>query len=295
VRILLTGATGFIGSRLLPELADRHETFAITRRSATRPFDGTEWVVHDLAYPLTASRLPSEIDAVIHLAQSRQYRDFPQAASDVFAVNVQSTFHLLEYARGAGARAFLYASSGGVYLPSAQPLSECDPTEPTSFYLSSKCAAEALVSGYRSILTTVILRFFFVYGPGQRGMLVPSLLERILTGGTVIVEGNPGRRVNPIYVGDAIRAFEPALELQASDVLNVAGDDPVTIDGLVRAIEHATRVSAHVEHVPAHINGDLVGDNKRMKTLLGVTPKTSLSEGIAKVAEHALSVQRGPT
>lgn len=278
MKILLTGATGFIGRHLAAELAPRHELVGLGRARPDAPVD---WVEQDLARPVDNAALPARIDAVLHLAQSRRYRDFPAGASDVFAVNVRSTFELLEYARGAGAETFVFASTGGMYAPSYDALVETDPVFPLDFYLTSKHSAEQLIGNYRGFFDTVVFRFFFVYGPGQRGMLVPALARRVLGGATVTVEGSPGLRINPIYVDDAVRVFEPALELGRSDLFNVAGNEIVSIAELVGLIGRAVGREPEVEHVHATREGDLVGDNARMTTVLGVEPRVGLEEGLS--------------
>lgn len=277
MKILVTGAAGFVGTHLLKRLESEHELFPIVRRTpdSTRP-----WIEQDLTQPLDLARLPERIDAVIHLAQSPRYREFPEGAADVYDVNVHSTFRLLEYARGAGAQSFLLASSGGVYGYSYETLVETSPTRPLNFYLTSKHLAEALVGNYQAFFATVVLRFFFVYGPGQERMLVPTLIEKVLKGDQISIAGRPGQRINPIHVADAVEVFSPALELARSDIFNIAGDEIVSIRELVGVIEEATCESAHVRHVEPEHAGDLVADNSRMKQMLGVRPRTSLLEGI---------------
>ena len=183
------------------------------RGRAGRSSRDVEWIEHDLVEPLADARLPERIDAVIHLAQSRRYREFPEGARDVFEVNTRSTFELLEYARRAGARSFVFTSTGGVYAPRREPLVETDPVQPSSFYFSSKYVGRAARSRTTaSSSRPSILRPFAVYGPGQERMLVPTLIERVAAGDVVTVQGDRGLRINPIYVDDAVRVFEPALD-----------------------------------------------------------------------------------
>jgi UDP-glucose 4-epimerase len=281
VKILVTGGTGFVGGRLLTLLAREHEVVSLTRRPAPPGSAAeVEWVQMDLAQAVDVGRLPDQVDAIVHLAQSKRYRDFPDGNEDVFAVNVESTVRLLEYARRAGASKFVFASTGGVYGSGDRPLSENDRLNPLNFYISSKYSAESFVASYRPFLDTVIFRFFFVYGPGQQGMMIPSLLQRVVAGETISIQGDPGIRTNPIYVDDAARVFEPALELAGSHLFNVAGDEIVTIRDLVRLMERATGTEADVEHTSGDLDGDLIGDNTRMKEVLGVQPQTPLLEGL---------------
>jgi UDP-glucose 4-epimerase len=284
MKVLVTGATGFIGDRLVRRLGRIHEVVALARPGAA-PGGDVAWVEQDLAGPLRIEALPDKLDAVVHLAQSRLYKQFPEGAEDVFEINAHSTFRLLEYARQTGVSRFIFASTGGVYGSSDKAVSETDRLNPLNFYLSSKYSAESLVKSYDNFFTTVIFRFFFVYGPGQRQMMVPTLLGRVLSGQEIVVEGNPGLRMNPIYVDDAIAVFEPALQLEQSDLFNVAGEESVTLTGLISVMEDVTGNQARLEHAPAAQPGDLVGDNSRMKNVLGVTPQTSLRDGLAAMVE----------
>jgi nucleoside-diphosphate-sugar epimerase len=285
---LLTGATGFIGRRLLPALAARHEVVALARTPPADDASGASWVEQDLAGPLDEGALPESIDAVVHLAQSRHYKEFPERAQDIFAVNIHGTFQLLEYARRAGASRFVFTSTGGVYGHGSEHMDETDPVSPIDFYLRSKYAAELLVANYESLLTAIIFRLFFVYGPGQDRMLVPTLLQRIVGGDEVRIQGDPGVRINPIHVDDAVRVFEPALALERGGTFNVAGDEAVTLTDLVELLGAAAGVEPRVVHdlasAPA---GDLLGDNARMREGLGVVPSVGLREGLRSVVSPA--------
>jgi len=285
MRILVTGANGFIAGHLIRELAPRHELFALAPGGPKGDVpDGVDWIDHDLTQPLEGAGLPSEIEAVIHLAQSRHYKEFPERADDIFAVNVEGTFRLLEYARAAGADSFIFASTGGVYGHSYEKFVETDPVSPLDFYLTSKYAAELLTANYKRFFRTIVLRLFFVYGPGQEGMLIPNLLAKVRAGETITVEGPSGLRINPIYVGDAVQVFEPALALESSQVFNVAGDQSVHLAELVELMGQVTGTAARIEHTASSPDGDLVADNQRMKEVLGVTPQTSLADGLRSMS-----------
>ena len=281
MRILVTGGTGFIGGYLLETLGDAHELFVVARTPVPARDSGVEWIEHDLSTPLEPAKLPERVDAIVHLAQSARYRDFPGGAEDVFAVNVHSTFALLEYARAARAERFVLASTGGLYEHSYERLVESDPIEPLNFYLTSKHVAELLLGNYKHLFRTVVFRFFFVYGPGQGPMLVPTLLGRLRRGETVEIEGKPGLRINPIHVRDAVRVFEPAFALEGSDVFNVAGDEVVSMTELVQLLAQVNSLQPSVAYRESIHSGDLIGDNARMKAVLGVRPEIRLAEGLA--------------
>jgi UDP-glucose 4-epimerase len=292
VKIALTGATGFVGRNLLPQLAEHHEVVALTRGAPPAGLtELADWITVDLSRPIDRSRLPEHVDAVIHLAQSQRYRDFPEGAGDVFTVNIQSTFQLLEFARAAGASRFLFASSGGVC--GHERLTETSPISPINFYLSSKHAGELLVRSYAQLFTTVIFRFFFVYGPGQTGMLVPTLAGRVVRGEQIVIEGDPGLRINPIYIADAVRTVEPALTVTPGGLFNIAGDEVVTMTALVHTIASAAGIKPSITHVESDGADELVGDNSRMVESLGVTPTFDLSVGLTRVMEALPAANRG--
>jgi UDP-glucose 4-epimerase len=279
MEILVTGAAGFIGGHLLSELGDRHHLIGLDRQSRPAGQGWADWIGGDLSRPLESSALPGSIDAVIHLAQSLRHREFPDFAGDVFEVNVASTQRLLHYARGAGAGAFVLASSGSVYR-SGEGLCEDDPLETGDFYALSKRMAEQLVDSYSPFLRASSLRLFFPYGPGPNRMLIARLTERVLAGDDIEIAGDPGLAMNPIYVSDAARAFAAALERGNGGAYNVAGEETVTLTGMVEIITEAARAELEIRHTDGD-SASLVADITRMKTVLGVEPRVGLREGVA--------------
>jgi nucleoside-diphosphate-sugar epimerase len=234
-----------------------------------------------LTSKLDYERLPPAIDAVIHLAQSRQFRDFPLAAEDIFSINIHATLRLAEYARQAGAKCFIFASTGGIYMPAHEKIKETASVHPTDFYTCSKYSAELLLSVFTQFFRVVILRFFFVYGPHQTNRLMPNLLEKILQADPILVEGNPGLKINPIYVEDAASVFSPILENSLEGIFNIAGDEVLSITDLVKLMAEISGKAANISYIDTNPAGDLVADNTKMKEVLGVYPQVSLRQGLA--------------
>lgn len=286
MRVLVTGATGLIGSRLVERLAPGNEVFALAR-GAGPELEGVEWIRQDLSQPLDGAALPGAIDAIAHLAQAERYRDFPDGAMELFAVNVQSTAVLLEYARVAGARAFALASTGGSYAPSRDRVAEDAPLTTPGPYFRSKRMAELLVENYAGELGGAILRLFFAYGPGGR-RLVARLAGKILAGEEIVIEGDPGMAMNPIYVEDAAAAVEAALGLSEQATINVAGDEVVRVRELVERLAEAIGREARIRPGGA-APGDLVADTSRMRSLLGIRPQVDFDRGLRAVAESLMA------
>lgn len=294
MKILLTGGAGFVGGALVRRLMPDHELFCLVRKDGALPeHPHLHPILQDLAAPFELSRFPKTLDAIIHLAQSRQFRKFPDEARDIFKVNVDSTAQLLDYGRQAKIRTFLFASSGGVCGYQPKPIMETDSPEPNNFYLASKYASECLVNAYSDQFATVILRYFFVYGEGQRGMFMPGLVERVLKGEPVLVSGKAGITMNPIHVSDAVDATVRALELRRQETINVAGSEVTTILELAELMGTITGKAPVYKHEPEKGPMKMVASIEKMKLTLGLAPATSLREGISRLVSDLTGHGKG--
>jgi UDP-glucose 4-epimerase len=284
VRILVTGAAGFVGSELVPALASSdQEVHAVVRDESG--YDAPKGVeVHevDLSRPLASASLP-EVDAVIHLAQANVA--FPDSAGELYAVNTVATQQLLDHARRVGAGKFLYASSGSVYGLGDHPFSEEEELPIADFYAVTKINAEQVIATYQGFLDTVVFRIFMPYGPGQRGRLIPALIDRVRDGRPVTLNDGGRPRGNPIYIDDVGRTFEAALELEGHHTVNIGGDEIVSIADLARLIGEVVDGEPVFEEGPGGAAGDVVGDTSRMHELFSLRPLVSLSEGLRRTVE----------
>jgi nucleoside-diphosphate-sugar epimerase len=285
--ILVTGATGLVGSHLLPLFGPDQEIHILSRQAPPEAAAGN--VVHhqlDLGGEFDPAVLPERVDGVVYLAQSDHFRDFPERALDIFEVNVASPLRLLDYARRAGARAFVSASSGGVYGSGERGLSE-DHFIPASgnlgFYLSTKLCGEILAENYAPYMNVALLRLFFAYGRGQkRSMLVPRLVDNIRAGNPINLQGRDGIRINPVHAGDAARAVRAALDLEGCARINVAGPDTVSIR------EIGEIIGAKVGRAPVfavdetQVGQNLIGDIDKMSALL-VAPERRFEDGVTEL------------
>lgn len=286
MNIVLTGATGFIGSHLRKELVAGNDVVAPVRQIPQGAGENVAWVQSDLANGerLSAS-LPGSIDAVIHLAQSKGYRHFPDEAADIFDVNVASTLALLEYARKSGAKTFIFASTASIYQQGREPLHEDAPLVPASFYARSKRMAEMLVESYAGFYRCIILRIFTVYGPGQAGMLIPGLIEKVRSGSPIQVQGKEGLTLSPVYVDDVNRAIRASLEQGTApglEIINVGGGEQLSIRRMGEAIGSVLGIAPQFEFTPGDEPGGWTADIARMGSVLGLSDLTTFEEGIGK-------------
>jgi len=288
-KCLITGATGLIGRHVVSLLRDNWELYALGRKWGNSLCHHTHFVKCDLADEWRTDRLPPTVDAVIHLAQSEHFREFPMHAERIFKVNVVSTMHLLEYSRDARVKTLVLASSGGVYGHGDEEFREDDPISSLGdlgFYLETKLCAEVLAQSYTPYMNIVVLRFFFVYGSGQRTtMLIPRLIKAVREQQPIILHGKDGLRMNPTYVTDAALAVCRSLELTESHKINIGGPEVLNLREIGQQIGEVLRkdpVFEVNEHISPH---HLVGDIKKMAHFLG-QPGVKFKEGVAKYIEE---------
>lgn len=288
-KCLITGATGLIGRHVLGLLRDNWEIYALVRNRSDSTSDLTHHIQCDLANEWSLEGLPKNVDAVIHLAQSEHFREFPEYAEQIFKVNTISTVRLLEYARYAQVKTFMLASSGGIYGHGDEGFKEDEPITAKGdlgFYLGTKLCAEVLAENYSPFMNIIILRFFFVYGSGQRSrMLIPKLVKAVKEERPIILHGKDGLKMNPTYATDAAFAVCRSLELKESQKINIGGPEVLNLKQIGQEIGNILRkdpvfeVNEHIQ--PQH----LVGDIKKMVHFLG-EPLVKFKEGIARYIEE---------
>lgn len=272
---MIAGASGLIGRALINLIDGTWKVFALSRRlprwASSRQ---ASWISLDLAGGWRAEALPRRIDTVIYLAQSPFYRDFPGQAEHIFQVNTMALLRFLEYARRSCAQNFILASSGGVQAEEDNCL---------HFYRSTKLCAELLSQNYAAFMKIIILRFFFVYGFGQKeGMLIPRLIRLVQQGKPVILYGKGGIRINPIHASDAARAIYRAALIKKSYKADIAGPKAYAMRQIAEIIGKAVKREPVFKVRPRGSHSDILGDISSMKKILG-SPKILLEEGIRSV------------
>jgi nucleoside-diphosphate-sugar epimerase len=290
MRVLIIGASGLLGSCLAGLLRERHEIWALDRDGGRFPFRGQRdirFIEADLSV-FDPADLPSGFDAVYYLAQSRRFREFPEGAKDMLAINVVAPARIAEWAMRSGVGRFYFGSTGGVYGNQANPVREDTPVRVLrgrGFYVDSKLSAEALLSNYASRFETFcIFRPFFVYGPGQEeSMLIPRLIRSVSEGREVILQGEEGIRINPVFVLDAALASGKMLNLNGDHVFNIAGSEVVSLKNLSERVGEVCG-RGPVFRCEGKSQPGLIGDISRMREMLH-QPEVDLQAGIRATYE----------
>lgn len=285
MQLLVTGASGFIGRRLVRRLAKQHTVFIVARPEAvaTLPWEGNITPISwDLQNPAPKDALPESMDGIVHLAQSRRYRDFPGSAVHMMSVNVNAAVHLADYGQRVGARHFCLVSSGSVYEPYDTPLTEAAALLPTSFNGASKLAAELLTGVYRSCMPVFIPRLFFPYGPGQTDKLIADLIDRVRQDTPLIIDAQgAGPWISPIYVDDVVDILVASVEQRWEGIVNIAGPEAISLHGL------GTLIGRILDRVPRFQQTDrkplsIVPDLTRLKALYPLDSVVDIETGLRR-------------
>jgi UDP-glucose 4-epimerase len=291
--VLVTGATGFVGTALLGCVPAGTRVMALARRvPADEPRPDVVWVEGDLTAPASSWRLPHAPDAIVHLAQGRAGGADPAAATaELFAANVAPLVELLAAARGWGTKHIVLASTGSVYRSSAEPAAEDAPVAWATPYAASKLAAEACARAYAPAVPATILRLFTIYGPGQSGRLVPGLIDRVRNGRAVTLEGADGLLLSPVHVRDVAAVIWAAVAAGAPDgaaeIVNVAAPEVLSIRAMADAMGAALGTSPRFEQQGAAAPGGYVADLRRFEERFGARRFVRFADGIAETVGAA--------
>jgi nucleoside-diphosphate-sugar epimerase len=309
MRALVTGAAGFIGSALARRLvADGTEVVGIDAFTdyydvrqkrdniASIPVGGFELIEADVS-ALDLESVVGSVDLVFHLAGQPGVRASWGSEFEVcIDRNVVSTHHLLEASRsGTRLRRFVFASSSSVYGDAARyPTPETDTPAPISPYGVTKLAAEHLAVLYAKNfgLPTTSLRYFTVYGPGQRpDMAFTRFCRTAITGETVRVFGTGEQLRDFTFVDDVVEAsiLAATVEHEPGSVFNVAGGSSTSVNEVLRLLSGFTNAALDIVHSPKS-TGDVMrtsGDTTRIRDSLGWTPTVSLEEGLRREFDWA--------
>lgn len=233
-KVLITGGTGFIGSRLALRCSEEgHAVRVLAQENTEAESDnrdrledhGVEVVLGSITDPKATRRAVEGMDTVFHLAATQHEMDVPdQKFRDV---NVGGTRNVLDASVEGGITAFVHGSTIGVYGDPSGTLDESSPTEPDNIYGETKLEGEELALSYADRLPVSAIRISEVYGPGDRRLLK---LFRAIDRGVFFLIGRGENLHHPIYVEDLVDGLLGAAgNVDATgEVLLLAGKEAVS-------------------------------------------------------------------
>ena len=255
MKILVTGATGFLASHLIPALQGRGylvRALVLPSENPTR-LKRLDVEVHtgDVCQPATLAPAMSEIDAVFHLAAAIGVR---RPMREYYAINVAGTRNVCLAAQEAGVKRLVHVSSTSVYRQGmGVPVHEDSPLVPLPDpYPQTKAAADKLVQ--RMImdenLPASIVRISTMYGPGD-GLNFGRIADRLLAGHAIVI-GSGSNLVPFVYVDDVVRGMLLVLEHQQAkgQIYNISDDNWPTQADLLREIAEQLGVRPPRFHIP---------------------------------------------
>ena len=274
--ILVTGGDGFIGSRLASRLRELGADVTIASKNRR---NWSNFINIDVTKPDSLDFDGYEV--VFHLAAIADPKACEENPETALFVNSYGSLNVMDACRRSGVGRMLLSSSAHVYgIPQYTPVDERHPLKPLSTYGRSKVAAEHICMAYGA----TIMRFFNIYGPGQRGnYLIPTILSNL--GEKSIKLRNLNSERDFIYVDDAVNAMLLAADFP-EECFNIGSGEthtPKEIADLLSGIscKHPELTSMNKpDNMPK-----LVADIGKAKKLLGWKPKVSLEEGLRKAYE----------
>lgn len=287
-RVLLTGATGFVGRHTLTPLAHAgHEVHAVARhRGPDTP--GVTWHEGDL---LAGCEIVAEVEPeiLIHLAWYAEHGKFWSSPENVRWV--EASLALLRAFAAAGGRRAVMAGTCAEYQWSRAVYREDAPTEPSTLYGACKHGLHVVARAWaqRAGLALAWGRLFFIYGPGEApGRFVPAVATALLRGEPAPITSGTQRR-DFLHVADAGAAFAALADSALEGPVNLASGEGIALRELAAMIaERAGRPDLVRPGALPDRDGDpasLLADVGRMRDELGFTPRIELGAGLDETVD----------
>jgi dTDP-glucose 4,6-dehydratase len=304
MRVLVTGAAGFLGSHLCDRLlAAGHRVVGmdnfLTGNPANiahlRPHPSFQFVLHDVANFI---EVQGPLDGVLHFASPASPVDYLDYPIQTLKVGSLGTHKALGLSRAKGAR-FLLASTSEVYgdpLVHPQPESywgNVNPVGPRGVYDEAKRFAEAMTMAYHRYhkLDTRIVRIFNTYGPRMRpkdGRVVSNFIVQALQGDPLTVYGDGSQTRSFCFVDDLIDGIVRLFERGGSDPTNIGNPHEFTVRQLAEQVLRLTGSRSTIVEQPLPTDDPKVRqpDIRHARETLEWEPRVSLEEGLQRTIEY---------
>ena len=303
MKILLTGAAGFIGHHVAKRLLERGNT--VVGIDNFNNYYSPQWKFensiqfdqYDNGQMLTMDirdhdgighlMIKHRFDAVIHLAAMAGVRNSVRYPRLYMQVNLTASQNLIELARLHGVNNFVFASTSSVYGHTKQiPFDENDACEfPLHPYAASKRATEQIGFAYHRNygVNFTALRLFTVYGPAGRPDMMPYLLADSIATGNVVPKFRGNLRRDWTHVDDIADGIVSAADKPLGfEIINLGRGEPVSLDRFIQCLQTVAQGNANLKPMDPPTTEMLAtfADNTKAKELLGFAPEVSFEDGI---------------
>src|SRR5688500_17741546 len=304
MRVLVTGAAGFIGSHLCDFLlahdctvvgVDNFITGSADNLAPVRDRPGFAFVEHNVTEYIG---LDGPLDWVLHFASPASPLDYLELPIQTLKVGALGTHNALGLAKAKGAR-FVIASTSEVYGdPLVHPQREdywgnVNPIGPRGVYDEAKRFAEAMTMAYHRYhhVDTKIVRIFNTYGPRMRikdGRAVPAFISQALLNEDVTVFGDGTQTRSFCYVDDLVAGILKLADSDLNEPVNIGNPHEMTIEGIAKTIIRMTGSKSKIVYQDLPVDDPKVRqpDITKARTLLGWEPTVKLEQGLVKTIEY---------
>lgn len=284
MKILLTGATGFIGQHLIVALAKKYGQNSILALTS-----GSMKSVNFVKYEsINHFNLSSDyFDNITHVIHAGAFTPKDSSESNEISScfeNITFTNELVSFDYKSALR-FINISTLDIYAPISQALSEASPIGPISLYGSSKLYCEDIVKKFaqQKKADYINLRIGHVYGPGEEKYrkVIPITINNILEGVPLEIWGDGSELRSFIFIDDVVAAIIASIDSSEKNIdVNIVSGASISIKDLVKSIVQISGKSIEIRHKPSdHIKRDLVFDNKKLLTTF-LCRETELLQGL---------------
>lgn len=307
-RVLVTGASGFIGSHLVERLAREGSVVGALARTLGKLSQippGLDF--HYLQCDLTdscatiAAVVEFAPEITVHLAAHPDGGEDYLRGSDAIKTNIGGTLNLLEAFRVAGGKLFVYGDSSKVYGNVDSPYLESLPMKLFGSYAISKAAGWEFCDMYRRLhgIDIVSIRPTLIYGPRQGNNLIRFVVDLVLERKSEIRLAGGTQTRDPLFIDDAVEAYLQAIRRGTrlcGRVVNIGGGHERTVEEIATMItsllgNDIAVVCDHDKIRPTEIMRSFC-DNSEAGTLLHWAPRVDLRQGLERAIAHYLSVER---
>jgi len=300
-RVLVTGASGFLGFAVVRRLLSQQAIVTALSRSLGRlseiPGGGFEFAQCDLSNARESVRTMAafEPEILIHFAAHPDARESFSHAEKCIQANTLTTLNALEAFRLSSGKLFIYGDSCKVYGNCDMPYCEALPAQPISAYAIAKSAGWQLCELYSRIheLQTVSIRPTMIYGPRQSFNLISFVVDSVLDGKSEIVLDGGSQTRDPLYVDDAVAAFLSAAVLGpdlSGRVVNIGGGNERSVIEITELVLEVMDADLKVVEAPGRTRPTEMKrsycDNKESLRMLGWEPRVSLREGLTRTIQY---------